>query len=150
MPWPDRIPKELDNQHYFGLASYDNLGQPSFMAGNVFLGQAEPSAHEKDPVTDPGIEPGFELMEKEDGWYLQLAFDPTWLDHKRTLVTSGLMGEAKIPGLRFEQPDGTTYRLGTDFLGQERHADHPAPGPLIAAGDKDQWHKVWQRRQSPE
>jgi hypothetical protein len=53
------------------------------------------------------------------------------------------MGEAKIPGLRFEQPDGTTYQLGTDYLGQERHPDHPAPGPLIPPVDKNLWLKVW-------
>jgi alpha-N-arabinofuranosidase len=148
--WPERVPEELDNQHYFGLAPYDNAGLPVFMAGNVFLGQAEPSVHEKDPVSDPGTEPGYQLVEKEDGWYLQLAFDPTWLDHKRSLVTSGLLGEAKIPGLRFEQPDGTTYQLGTGYLGQKRHPDHPAPGPVTEPGDEEQWLKVWQRRQSTE
>jgi len=82
-------------------------------------------------------------MEKEDGWYLHLVFDPAWLDHKRSLVTSGLLGEAKIPGLPFEQPDGTTYQLDTDYLGQERHPDRPAPGPLIAPDDENHWHKVW-------
>jgi alpha-N-arabinofuranosidase len=149
-PWPERVPEELDNQHYFGLAPYDNAGLPVFMAGNVFLGQAEPSTHEKDPVTDPRIEPGYELMEKEDGWYLQLAFDQTWLDHKRPLVTSGLLGEAKIPGLPFEQPDGTQYQLDTDYLGQKRRHDQPVPGPLTAPGDEKQWRKVWQRRPSPD
>jgi alpha-N-arabinofuranosidase len=148
--WPERVPEALDNQHYFGLAPYDKSKLPLSMVGNVFLGQAEPSAHEKDPVTDPWVEPGYELMEKEDGWYLQLAFAPTWLDHKRSLVTSALMGVAKIPGLPFEQPDGTTYQLSTDFLGQERHPDHPVPGPLTAPGDEKQWLKVWQHRASPD
>jgi len=141
--WPERVPEALDNQHYFGLAAYDNSLLPVSMDGNVFLGQAEPSTHEKDPLTDAGIEPGYELVEKEDGWYLQLAFDSAWLDQKRYLVTSALMGEAKIPGLRFEQPDGTTYQLSADNLGQERRPDHPAPGPLVAPGDENHWHKVW-------
>jgi len=139
--WPERVPEALDNQHYFGLAPYDNSLLPVSMAGNVFLGQAESSANEKDPVTDPGIEPGYELMEKEDGWYLQLAFNSTWLDHKRSLVTSGLLGEARISGLPFEQPDGKRYKLDTDYLGQ--HHDQLAPGPLAAPRGEDQWHKVW-------
>jgi len=111
-PWPERVPEKLDNQHYFGLAPYDNAGLPVFMAGNVFLGQAEPSTHE--------------------------------------LVTSGLLGEARIPGLPFEQPDGTRYQLDIDYLGQERHPDHPAPGPVASPGNENKWHKVWQRRQSPD
>ena len=141
--WPERVPEALDNQHYFGLAPYDKSKPPISMTGNVFLGQAEPSAHEKDPGTNPGIEPGYELMEKEDGWYLQLDFDPTWLEQKRSIVTSGLLGEAKIPGLRFEQADGTDYQLGIDYLGNKRHLENPVPGPLTAPGDENQWHKVW-------
>ena len=59
------------------------------------------------------------------------------------MVTSELMGEAKIPGLRFEQPDGTDYQLGTDYLGNKRHLENPVPGPLSAPGDDNHWHKVW-------
>ena len=80
-------------------------------------------------------------MEKDDGWYLQLAFNQAWLDHKRPLVTSGLLGEARVPGLPFEQPDGTRYQLDTDYFGQQH--DQPAPGPLAASGVEDQWLKVW-------
>ena len=65
-------------------------------------------------------------------------------------MTSGLLGEAKIPGLPFEQPDGTRYQLGTDYLGQKRQHDHPVPGPLTAPEDEKQWLKVWQRRQLPD
>lgn len=74
----------------------------------------------------------------------------TWLDHKRSLVTSGLLGEAKIPGLPFEQPDGTQYQLDTDYLEQKRHLDNPVSGPLAAPGDEKHWLKVWQRRPLPD
>jgi len=143
VPWPDRIPKKLDNQHYYGLATYDSLGQASFMAGNVFLGQAEPSVFEKDPVTDPRVEPGYKLIEKEDGWYLQLAFNNTWLDHKRSLVTSETLGIAKNPNLPFEQADGSPYQLDTDYLRENRNIDNPAPGPFVIPKSAYQWIKVW-------
>jgi alpha-N-arabinofuranosidase len=141
--WPERVPEELDNQHYFGLVPYDNAGLPVSMAGNLFLGQAKPSKHEQEPVTDPGIEPGYELVKKDSGWYLQLAFDQAWLDHERPLVTSEILGEARIPGLPFEQPDGKQYQLDTDYFGQNRHRDNLAPGPLAATRDENQWLKVW-------
>jgi hypothetical protein len=32
-------------QHYYGLAIYDPANLPMYMAGNVFLGKAEPSKH---------------------------------------------------------------------------------------------------------
>lgn len=145
VPWPDRIPKELDNQHYLGLATYDSLGQPSFMAGNVFLGSAEPSRLEKNPVTDPEVEPGFKLEEKEDGWYLQLTFNESWLEHKRPLVTSEMLGKAKIPNLPFEKPDGTPYQLDTDYFGKKRNSDNPAPGPFDEIKDGLMTIKVWNK-----
>ncbi len=143
VPWPERIPEELNNQHYFGLATYDNLGQASFMAGNVFLGLAEPSVLEKDPITDPRIEPGYKLMEKEDAWYVQLAISPTWLDHKRSLVTSEMLGIAKTPNLPFEQADGSSYQLYLDYLGEIRNDGNPAPGPFVLPKTESQWIKVW-------
>jgi len=143
VPWPDRIPEELDNQHYYGLATYDSLGQASFMAGNVFLGQAEPSVFDKDPVRDPRVEPGYSLRGKEDGWYVQLAFNKTWLELKRSLVTSEMLGIAKIPKLPFEQADGSPYQLDMDYLGEKRNSDNPAPGPFVIPKSENQWIKVW-------
>lgn len=143
IPWSDRIPEELDNQHYFGLATYDSLGQPSIMTGNVFLGQAQPSVYEKSPVTDSTVEPGYNLIEKEDGWYLQLAFSKTWLDTKRSLITSEMLGRAKNPNVHFEQPDGSPYQLDTDYLGEKRNHENPAPGPFEIPKTENQWIKVW-------
>ena len=150
VPWPDRIPEELNNQHYFGLATYDSLGQASFMAGNVFLGQAEPSVHEKNPVTDPDIETGFKLEARNDGWYLQLPLKLSWLEQDRPLVTSELLGKAKIPNLPFEKPDGTQFKLDTDYLGEKRNIDNPAPGPFVITKTENQWIKVWPKEKPLE
>jgi alpha-N-arabinofuranosidase len=109
VPWPDRIPDRLDTQHYFGLATYDAADLPVYMAGNVFLGRAEPSKHEKSPLVEPKVEPGFKLVEKSDAWYLQIEFNRTWADRKRPLVTTEVLGKAIIPDLPYEQPNGTPY-----------------------------------------
>jgi len=145
VPWPDRIPKELNNQHYLGLATYDSLGQPSCMAGNVFLGQAKPSVLEKNPVTDPDIETGFKLEERNDGWYLQLPSNQSWLAQISPLVTTELLGKAKIPNLPFEKPDGTSIKLDTDYLGEKRNIDSPDPGPFVISQTENQWIKVWRK-----
>jgi len=146
VPWPDRIPKELDNQHYYGLATYDSLGQPSFMAGNVFLGQAEPSVLEINPNIDSMLESGYKLIEKEDGWYMELAFNQAWLNKKRSIVTSELLGNAKIPNLSYEQADGSLYQLNTDYLGQKRNKDNLAPGPFNKQNEGKNLIKVWSEK----
>lgn len=144
--WPTKIPTRLNNQLYFGSATYDTAGLPVFMAGNVYLGQAEPSKHEKNPLTEPKIEPGFKLVEKPDGWYLQIEFNKTWADHKRSLVTTEMLGKAKIPDLPYEQPDGKPYRLDTDYFGKKRNTANPAPGPFELTSEKVIHLKVWPKK----
>ena len=144
--WPQRIPDTLDTQHYFGLAAYDAANLPMFMAGNVFLGRAEPSKHEEDPLVEPDFDPGLQLMEKSDGWFLTIAFNKKWADHKRSLVTSEMLGKAKIPDLPYEKPDGKPYRLDTDYFDNKLNTKNPYPGPFKEPKEGKQLIKVWPRR----
>ena len=62
------------------------------------------------------------LQEKSDGWWLEMAVDDNWTSNqKRDIITTGLLGKAKIPDAAFEQPDGTPYRLDTDYFGKKRN-----------------------------
>jgi alpha-N-arabinofuranosidase len=146
VPWPDRIPDRLNNQHYFGLATYDAANLPVYMAGNVFLGRAKPSKHEENPLVLPKIEPGFKLVEKSDGWYLQMGFNKKWAGRNRPLVTTEMLGKAKIPDLPYEYPDGKPYRIETDYFGNKRNTKNPYPGPFNAPNEGKQLIKVWPRK----
>ena len=42
------------------------------MDGNVFLKGAKPSKHEKDPLVKPEFDPALKLVEKADGFYLEI------------------------------------------------------------------------------
>jgi alpha-N-arabinofuranosidase len=143
VPWPERIPKQLDNQSYFGLATYNNLGLPVYMSGNVFLGQAEPCSHEENPLVQPEFNPGIKLEERSDGWYLKMQFDKIWADHKGPLVRSEMLGKAKIPDLPYEDPDGKPYQFDNDYFGNERKTINPFPGPLNEQKEGEQFIKVW-------
>ena len=43
-------------------------------------------------------------------------------------MTTELLGRAKIPDLPFEKPDGSSYKLDTDYFGKMRNAESPFPG----------------------
>jgi hypothetical protein len=147
VPWPTKIPKHLNVQHYFGLATYDAAKLPVYMAGNVFLGRAEPSKHEKSPLVVPKFDPGIKLQEKSDGWWLEMALDPLWISkQKRNIVTTETLGKAKIPDAPFEKPDSTPYRLDTDYFGKKRNKANPAPGPFEFSGKNKIRLKVWPRK----
>ncbi|MHC4912559.1 MAG: right-handed parallel beta-helix repeat-containing protein [Planctomycetota bacterium] len=144
--WPTKIPTHLNTQHYLGLVTYDAANLPVYMADNVFFGRAKPSKHEKNPLVQPKVEPGFKLMEKSDGWYLQIEFNKKWADHKRSLVTTEMLGKAKIPDLPYEDPDGKPYRLDTDYFGSKRNTKNPYPGPFNKQKQGKQLIKVWPRK----
>jgi len=115
------------------LGVYDKAPMPVRMEGNVFLAGAKPSKHEREPVVRPDLDPGIKPVEKPDGFYLELTWDPAFGAGVRRTVTTELLGRAAIPDLPYEQADGTPYRVDLDFFGKKRSAS-PTPGPFEAPG----------------
>jgi len=126
-----------------GLVTYDGAKLPVFMAGNVFLSGAKPSKHEPSPLVQPDINPGLRLVEKPDGMYLQITLDRDWAKQPRKMVTTELLGKAKIPDLPYEQPDGSPYRIDTDYFGRDRNDTNPFPGPFEPSKTDKQELKIW-------
>ncbi len=126
------------------LSQYDAARLPVWMDGNVFLKGAKPSKHEKAPLRVPEFDPAIRLVEKADGWRLEITLDQTWAAQRtRQLVTTALLGKAAIPNLPYERPDGTPLAIITDYLGQERDQSNPAPGPFEHLGPGRLDLKVW-------
>jgi alpha-N-arabinofuranosidase len=117
------------------LSPYDAAKMPVWMEGNVFLKGAKPSKHEKDPLVKPDVDPALKLVEKPDGFYLELQLDKAWAGERtRKLVTTELLGRAAIPNLPYEQPDGKPIRIDTDYFGKQRDEANPTPGPFENPG----------------
>ena len=132
------------------LSPYDHARLPVWMAGNVFLKGAKPSIQEAAPLVKPECDPGVQLEEKPDGFYLQLVLDNAWTTGQtRQLVTTALLDRASIPDLPFENRDGTPLRLDTDYFGHERNADNPFPGPFELSVAGAQSLKVWPKAAGP-
>jgi len=127
-----------------GLSPYDGATLPVWMDGNVFLKGATPSQHERNPLVQPDSDPALKLVEKEDGFHLELTFDETWARQRtRPLVTSELLGKAAIPDLPFEQPDGKPIRVTTDYFGKPRNEANPTVGPFENPGTGRLSVRVW-------
>jgi len=129
-----------------GLARYDEENLPVKMDGNVLLSGARPCKHEPNAVVDLKFDPGIKLVEKSDGAYLQIALDGAWAEkQKRPLVTTELLGKAVASDLPYEQPNGSPYRIDTDYSGNKRNIDNPFPGPFARPVDGKKTWKVWPR-----
>ncbi|MFC1652663.1 carbohydrate-binding protein [Planctomycetota bacterium] len=118
-----------------GTAPYDPVKLPMFMAGNIYLNGAQPSKHKASSLVQAETDPGIKLIEKPDGHYLQFTPDSAWSQQPHPLVTTKLLGRAKTPGLPYEQPDGSPYRLDTDYFGRQRDSANPGVGPFVFSGN---------------
>jgi alpha-N-arabinofuranosidase len=125
------------------LSVYDGVTLPMWMDGNVFLDGAKPSRFDEHSLVLMDFDPGLRLVEKTDGLYFEIKFDQTWMHGPHKMVTSALLGEAVIPDLRFEQPDGSPIRIDTDYLGKSRNEANPTPGPFERPRQSDLTLKVW-------
>ncbi len=121
-----------------GLAAYGVPEEPVQMDGNIFLQGAQPSPHDVNFLLDKEYAPDLELVEQPSGVFLRVVLDPSWADErKRPLVTTELLGKARIPNLPYEQPDGTPYRIDIDYHGAARNVENPFPGPFTRPETKE-------------
>jgi len=141
---------------------YDRALQPVVFSGNVYtkgtnqpggdptrtLSKDQQAALKDKTETGELYRQGFDaatgLVVEGNAVYLDIAWDPDWLKApKRKLVTTEVLGRAIVPGLPFENTDGSPVRVDTDYLGRKRNIVHPSPGPLEIVGSGRQRIKVW-------
>jgi alpha-L-arabinofuranosidase len=116
------------------LSLYDRAPLAVKMEGNVFLKGAKPSKHESAPVVKAAFDPGLKLVESDGAFELELALDGVFGNGARRLVTTEVLGTAIIPGLPYDQADGSPVRIDADCFGKPRNAANPTPGPFEAPG----------------
>ncbi|HPA18003.1 MAG TPA: carbohydrate-binding protein [Verrucomicrobiae bacterium] len=114
----------------YGLWVYDTREFPLQTGGNVYYNGARPYAKEAGPVVATGFDPKVALVDQS----LRMVLDGAAQAAKTAVVTTERLGKAKIPGLPYENPDGSPIKIDTDYLGKERDAAHPAPGPFENPG----------------
>ena len=126
------------------LSRLDAARLPVWMDGNVFLKGARPSKHEAEPLLKPEFDAALKLVEKADGLYLELILDKAWsAERTRKLVTTELLGKARIPQLPYENPDGSPLKINADYFGAKRSEANPWPGPFEVPAAGRLALKVW-------
>ena len=126
------------------LTVYDAAKMPVFMSGNVFVAGAKPCKQEASPLVEPDFDPGIALVEKAGGFYLDITPGKDWdTAQKRQIITTRVLGRAKIPNLSYENPDGSLLKVDTDYFGKHRSKTHPTVGPFENPGEGALQIKVW-------
>ncbi|HRP58103.1 right-handed parallel beta-helix repeat-containing protein [Agriterribacter sp.] len=121
------------NQMRFGEMDED--------AKNKMKEYKEQAATEKNTLIKNDFDGSATLLQQDGAFYIVIAMDKKWVtEQPRKLITTQSLRRAIVPGLPFENPDGSPLRIDTDYFGRKRNADNPSPGPFeITNSGKQKW-----------
>jgi len=118
----------------YGLWVYDIREFPLQTGGNVSCHGVQPYGKETNHLVLTAFDPQVKLVEEGGRFILQLTLGPELKQAATTLVTTKLLGNTKIPGLPYENADGSSLRINTDYFGKKRSSAHPSAGPFENPG----------------
>jgi alpha-N-arabinofuranosidase len=127
----------------YGLWVYDTREVPLQTGGNVYCNGAQPYGKEADAIVHATVDPQVKLVEEGEHGYLQLNLNAALPKATARLVTTELLGKAKIPGVPYENPDGSPLRVDTDYFGKKRSPTNLTPGPWAVPGQGMLKLEVW-------
>lgn len=137
----DNTNKESKLKH--GLEGYNNARLPVWMSGNIYYFSAKPSDKDVDFINDSIYNPDIKLVCEGENGYLYLSCNHSWSDQKTKMVTTELLGKAKIPKAAYDNPDGTSLKIDSDYFGKKRSEFNPSAGPFEKPGVGEIKLKVW-------
>jgi hypothetical protein len=126
----------------YGLWVYDQREFPLATGGNVYLNGARPYYAEKGAL-NLKADPKAAVVEDGDRVYLQISLGPEIQKAATRLVDTELLGKARIPGLGYENADGSPVVIDSDYFGKKRNPTAPTTGPFESPGQGDLRLKVW-------
>ncbi len=137
----DKTPQ--DKRLISGLEVYDNAKLHVWISDNLYYYGAKPSSQDQNSSIDSLYNPHLRLEETEESGYLFFTFNQLYYNHKVKIITSELLGKAKIPKARFDNPDGTSLTIGRDYSGNIRTEKNNLAGPFVNLPDNQVRIKVW-------
>jgi hypothetical protein len=127
----------------YGLWVYDEREFPVFTRGNVFCNGAMPYGCETNALVVRSVNRVPKIEEQAQGVILHLGLSPEVKQTQTPLITTALLGRARVPGVGYEQPDGSLLEIRTDYFGKKRSKEHPFPGPFEKPDFRGGSYRVW-------
>jgi len=132
-----------ENKLKHGLETYNNARLPVWISGNMYYNGAKPSDKDVSFVKDSTFNPGIKLVEEGENVFLHLTFNKNFFGHKGKIITTEILGNAKIPKAAFDNPDGTPLKIDYDYFGNLRSGETNSAGPFSGLSTGNVVLKVW-------
>ncbi len=127
----------------YGLWVYNHRELPLQTGGNVYYRDARPYFKEEGALTISARDPKIEVIGEGEHVSVRLDLGPGLGKAVTRLVSSDLLGKAKIPGLPYLDVDGSALVLDRDYFGNKRDVTRPTAGPFENVGDQETKLTVW-------
>jgi hypothetical protein len=125
-----------------GLGIYESANYPMIVNGNIYLKGAEKFNKERN-ILELDADPGISITENEKGIFLNFNFPKEIMNLKNASVTTQVLGQAKVSGQKYENPDGSEIVVSTDYFGKKRDKIKPTAGPFEKPDKGNNKLKVW-------
>ncbi|MCK4564406.1 MAG: hypothetical protein KAU94_07010, partial [Verrucomicrobia bacterium] len=126
-----------------GTSIYNRANLPMLVNGNVYLNGAKAFLDEKNLVNKPGFNPNIKLVEENGMVYLNISLPEAIADQQNQLVTTELLGKARMANVGFENADGSPLIIDSDYFGTKRNRTNPTAGPFASLEKDGIVLKVW-------
>jgi hypothetical protein len=91
----------------------------------------------------PDLDPKIRIVEQDGRVLLHLTLNDACQGKHTKLITTELLGRAKIPNLPYDNPDGSPLTVDTDYFGKSRNPAAPTAGPFEQPGSGALTLEVW-------
>lgn len=132
-----------ESKSKYGLEGYNEAKLPVWMSGNIYFYGAKPSTRDVNFANNSAFNPEVRLVTEGASCYLQLNLGSELYDRKVRMITTEILGKAKIPKAAFDNPDGTSMKLDADYFGVKRSETNPSVGPFENPAKGELKLKVW-------
>jgi hypothetical protein len=153
-------PKRKEGTMGFGLAMYDehpfalketesaisemsNVKLPVMAENNLYLNGAVQYKSGLNEVVFKNDEAEIRIEEKEDGFYLHLNAKGDFRNVESKVINSFDFGEAMVPEVLFDNPDGTPVLFNVDYFNKSRERNSNLAGPFSNLSMKNNTVKLW-------
>jgi len=126
-----------------GLDGYNKAALLMQIEGNVYYNGAKPYLKETNCLVKAEFNPEVKVVEEDESVFLHITLDDSLHALDNPLVTTSLLGRAKMPNAAYENPNGTPLKIDTDYFGKKRSEANPSAGPFENQGEGKLTLKVW-------
>ncbi len=142
----DKVTNQMQNPWWksrgsFGLGTYEGY-YPMYVDNNVYYKQATVFPGEENFYNEHEFDPEIKIEERGEEVFLHINLDPSLDKADAKMITSEILGRAKIPDLPFETAEGIPVSIGMDYFNKNRKED-PTTGPFEDPAKGKTIIKVW-------